>query len=143
MELHGSVVPEARHEIRDVDVDRHCARFAGDAQQPRGWHVVQERVGDASANDDRGTVAGSTENLPVDDDSKLAVTSNDAIPDEVGKMVVSSGQTTSGSVSESRLMVPRRPRTWTRRRDRSTPVTRDHGITGYLRPTSLRTATTT
>lgn len=139
----GSVIAEQRDEIGDDDIGGDCAVVIGDIDYPPARDEVHESLGEATPYDQRRAIELSGCQLQADDGPELAVTTEHAIPDEVGGLVASSVQTTSGSVSESRLIVPDRPRTWTRRRDRSTAVTSDHGITGYLRPTSLRTATTT
>ena len=139
----GSFVAEHRDEIGDVGVRGDGAAFGGEADYPPARNEVHECLGDASAYDQHRAINRFRRQLHVDNCPEFPVTPEHPIPDEVGKMIVWSAQTTRGGVSESRLIVSRRPSIWTRRRDRSTAVTRGHGTTGYLRPTNLRTATTT
>lgn len=107
----GAVVTQGRNEIRYVDVNRQGAAPGGYLDDPSPRYVVDERVRDASAYRERDVVASARLSL---DDTELPVASEDSIPDESCEMIVPSVQTTRGTVSESRLMVFRRPRTRTR-----------------------------
>jgi hypothetical protein len=118
VELHRSVVPEGRHEIGDVDVDPDRARLAGDAYESRGRHVIEERVGDASANQDRRAFGHSVETLRVDDASEFALTPEDPIAGEIRDLVHFACRSEH---ERERLGKPADRLVWTAKPDHATP----------------------
>jgi hypothetical protein len=107
VELDCSTLARAGNEVSDVHLDRDRSPRGRDSAQARSRQMKEQRVGDASANDDclLGWLAGRQ--IDTDDRSKKPVPPDDAVPDEDRHWRLHrEAQITRGGLSERRSSDP-------------------------------------